>query len=563
MMIGQTRQSSVASQIKTRRRKRQQASAFMAVLQFLWKNKKPVFIIILILITFNFIKSLFSDNKPSSRVSTSDTTYVSPQARYSESNYDAYIDEIIDKIHNKEFNGVLDSYSNIGMIKCDGYVNLRSEPDENNTRNIIGKLVENVACEILENPSSQNKDYAKIISGGMTGYVATRFLVTGDAAKQLAKENIKKRAIVLVDKLWMRSKPEVSSDTELTAAFKGERYAIKERVGDWFIVEADNMDDVSYAYISADSSYVAVEYCLNAARTQNLRNDVIKYYDNLGVSTTKSYLNIRKTAKDNGTIIGKLPSKGGCEILGTEGNWYKIKSGLVTGYVNKQYIATGKKAEELAVQYADLRAIVKIAAMKVRTGPGTKYKQWTTITREESYLVEDQLDGWVKIEIDGGEGGKDNFGYVSTSKNYVEVRYALDQAIEWKVSAAAPAGVSKTRTDLKAYAIQFIGNPYLWGGTSLTNGADCSGFVQSIFKKYGVSLPRTSRDQVKKGTKVTSKDMKIGDLIFYTNSAGVVDHVAIYIGNNQIVHAASARAGIRISKWNYRTPYAIRNVLGK
>lgn len=563
MMIGQTRQSSVASQIKTRRRKRQQVSILPAVLQFLWKNKKPVFIIILILIAFNFIKSLFSDNKPTQEVSASNTTYISPQVRYSESNYDVYIDEIIDKIHNKEIYGVLDSYSNIGMIKCDGYVNLRSEPNENNTRNIIGKLVENVACEILENPSSQNKDYAKIISGGMTGYVATRFLVTGDAAKQLARENIKKRAIVLVDKLWMRSKPEINSDTELTAAFKGERYAIKERVGDWFIVEADNMDDVSYAYISADSSYVAVEYCLNAARTQNLKNDVIKYYDNLGVSTTKSYLNIRKTAKDNGTIIGKLPGKGGCEILGTEGNWYKIKSGLVTGYVNKQYIATGKKAEELAVQYADLRAIVKIAAMKVRTGPGTKYKQWTTITREESYLVEDQLDGWVKIEIDGGEGGKDNFGYVSTSKNYVQVRYALDQAIEWKVSTAAPAGVSKTRTDLKAYAIQFIGNPYLWGGTSLTNGADCSGFVQSIFKKYGVTLPRTSRDQVKKGTKVTSKDMKIGDLIFYTNSAGVVDHVAIYIGNNQIVHAASARAGIRISKWNYRTPYAIRNVLGK
>ena len=561
-MIGNQKGLSAASQIKSRRRRKQQLSALSSFAIFLWNHKKPIFIIILVLIAFNFIKSLFAKDPIAKSVQSTNAPAVQSFARYSESNYDAYIDEIIDKIHNKDFNGVLDSYSNIGMIKCDGYVNLRSEPNENNTRNIIGKLVENVACEILENPSSQNKDYAKIISGGMTGYVATRFLVTGDAAKQLARENIKKRAIVLVDKLWMRSKPEVSSDTELTAAFKGERYAIKERVGDWFIVEADNMDDVSYAYISADSSYVSVEYCLNAARTQNLKNDVIKYYDNLGVSTTKSYLNIRKTAKDNGTIIGKLPSKGGCEILSTEGNWYKIKSGLITGYVNKQYIATGKKAEELAVKYADLRAIVKIAAMKVRTGPGTKYKQWTTITREESYIVEDQLDGWVKIELDGGEG-KDNFGYVSTSKNYVEVRYALDQAIEWKVSAAAPAGVSKTRTDLKAYAIQFIGNPYLWGGTSLTNGADCSGFVQSIFKKYGVSLPRTSRDQVKKGTKVTSKDMKIGDLIFYTNSAGTVDHVAIYIGNNQIVHAASARAGIRISKWNYRTPYAIRNVLGK
>ncbi len=562
MIMNNSHQSSAVNHIKSRRKKAQRKNFLSLILNLIWKFKKPIFVIVIIFIVLNFFKSIFS-NQPSPKAASETSTYSAKSyARYDESNYSDYIDDIIEKIHKSDTSGVLDSYSNIGMIRCDGYVNLRSEPDEKNTRNIIGKLVENAACEILENPSSQNKDYAKIISGGMTGYVATKFLVSGEEAKSLARANIKKRAIVLVDKLWMRSKPEISTDTELTAAFKGERYAIKERVGDWFIVEADNMDDVSYAYISADSSYVAVEYCLNAARTQNLKNDVIKYYDNLGVSTTKSYLNIRKTAKDNGTVIGKLPGKGGCEILSTEGNWYKIKSGLVTGYVNKQYIATGKKAEELAVKYADLRAIVKIAALKVRTGPGLKYKQWTTITREESYIVEDQLDGWIKIELDGGEG-KDNYGYISTSKNYVQVRYALDQAIEWKVSSAAPAGVSKTRTDLKAYAIQFIGNPYLWGGTSLTNGADCSGFVQSVFKKYGVSLPRTSRDQVKKGTKVTSKDMKIGDLIFYTNSAGVVDHVAIYIGNNQIVHAASARTGIRISKWNYRTPYAIRNVLGK
>lgn len=562
MIMNNSHQSSAVNHIKSRRKKVQRKNFLSLILNLIWKFKKPIFIIVIIFIVLNFFKSIFS-NQPSPKAASETSTYSAKSyARYDEANYSDYIDDIIEKIHKSDTSGVLDSYSNIGMIRCDGYVNLRSEPEEKNTRNIIGKLVENAACEILENPSSQNKDYAKIISGGMTGYVATKFLVSGEEAKSLARANIKKRAIVLVDKLWMRSKPEISTDTELTAAFKGERYAIKERVGDWFIVEADNMDDVSYAYISADSSYVAVEYCLNAARTQNLKNDVIKYYDNLGVSTTKSYLNIRKTAKDNGTVIGKLPGKGGCEILSTEGNWYKIKSGLVTGYVNKQYIATGKKAEELAVKYADLRAIVKIAALKVRTGPGLKYKQWTTITREESYIVEDQLDGWIKIELDGGEG-KDNYGYISTSKNYVQVRYALDQAIEWKVSTAAPAGVSKTRTDLKAYAIQFIGNPYLWGGTSLTNGADCSGFVQSIFKKYGVSLPRTSRDQVKKGTKVTSKDMKIGDLIFYTNSAGVVDHVAIYIGNNQIVHAASAKTGIRISKWNYRTPYAIRNVLGK
>ena len=411
------------------------------------------------------------------------------------------------------------------------------------------------ALDILEWDVKNNSIYCKVKSGGMTGYVAKQFVMTGDVAKEEAKKNAAVRAIVLVDKLRMRSEPNTESDNVVGTTYKGERYKLISLEDDWAKVQADNLEDVQTAYISADSKYIEIKYCLSEARTQDLKSDVLNYYDNIGVSTARDYINVRKTAKSNGTIIGKLPGKAGCEILGESGDFYKIKSGKVTGYVSKKYLATGKRAEDLALQYADLRAIIKIAALKVRNGPGTKYKQWTTIRREETYIVTNQLDGWVEIEIDEDS----DKGYISTSNNYVEVRYALEQAVEF---FPATKGPTTLRTNIKNTAIKYIGGRYVWGGTSLGSGVDCSGFVQQIFKIYGVKLPRTSRDQAKVGTAVSSGNKKVGDLIFYANSSGVIDHVAIYIGNNQIVHAADSKSGIKINNWDYRTPHSIRNVLG-
>lgn len=475
--------------------------------------------------------------------------------------YDEVVSDYVDKMNTDSISTVLNSYQNLAIVKCDGYINFRSEPNENNTRSIIGLVNNGAAVDIIDFDVKENNIYAKVKSGGMTGYVAKKFLITGENAKAIAKNDIKLRAIVLVDKLRMRSAPTTEGNTEIGTTYKGERYVCVERVNDeWVKVIADNLDNYSTAYINANPKYLTVELCLNEARTQNLKNDVINYYNNIGVSIARDYVNIRKTAKSNGTIVGKLPGKAGCEILGESGSFYKIKSGIVTGYVSKQYIATGKKAEDLAIQYADLRAIVKIAAMKVRTGPDTKYKQWTRVTKEETYIVLNQLDGWVEIEIDGGENNNSNKGYISTANNYVEVRYALDQAVPFVQVTSSKT--TSLRNKIKDFAVKYIGGKYVWGGNSLSSGTDCSGFVHLVYKNFGVTLPRVSREQAKQGVAVKSANKKVGDLIFYSNSSGVIDHVAIYIGNNQIVHAASSRTGIRISAWNYREPVAIRNVLG-
>ena len=116
------------------------------------------------------------------------------------------------------------------------------------------------------------------------------------------------------------------------------------------------------------------------------------------------------------------------------------------------------------------------------------------------------------------------------------------------------------RVDLVNYAKQFLGNPYDWGGTSLTNGADCSGFVMSIMKKYGVNLPHYSGSQAQQGTKVSLSEALPGDLVFYAKN-GTINHVAIYIGNGQVIHASNPRTGIRISNATYRTPHVVKRVL--
>ena len=119
--------------------------------------------------------------------------------------------------------------------------------------------------------------------------------------------------------------------------------------------------------------------------------------------------------------------------------------------------------------------------------------------------------------------------------------------------------MSDVKVDLVSYACQFVGNPYVWGGTSLTHGADCSGFVLSIYAKYGISLPHSSAAQANYGRRVSPSEAQPGDLFFY--GGGRISHVAIYIGNGQIVHASTSRTGIKISNAFYRSPVCVVRLL--
>lgn len=464
----------------------------------------------------------------------------------------------------QEIQSAIDAYQNLGIVQVSGYVNIRETPDMKG--NIIGKVSGDGACEVL----GEEGEWSHITSGGIEGYISSQYLVTGEEAKELAKSLVKKRAIIMTenDNLNIRSGP--SKDAEIVGqALPAERYEV--------LSEADGWVEINSGYISAD--YCEVKYALNEGRKLDLKAQAINQYDNLVIFKKSGYMNVRSTPENKGddNVIGKLTSKAAGDIIETLDGWYKIKSGTVTGYIaaDPELIATGQEAKDLAMQNATQMAIITTDVLNVRVEPNTDSKIWTQIVKDERYPVVDQQDGWVQIDLgsvdaeDGSQDG-DEKAYISTRDNNVEVRYALNEAIKFTPAKDNGSDSSKNgssgskqsrRSQLVNYALQFVGNRYVWGGTSLTNGVDCSGFTMRVMEKFGVSLPHYSGSQAQMGKKVSSANMQPGDLIFYAGSSGKVNHVAIYIGNGRIVHAASRRSGIKTSTWNYRTPVAIRSML--
>ena len=438
---------------------------------------------------------------------------------------------------------VIDSYSNLGIAKVTGYLNIRKDPD--GAANVVGTLSDGSACEILETLDG----WVKISSGEVEGYASSEYILTGDEAKEAAKDLVKERAYITADNLNIRETP--STDGQIVGkCLQGELHEIVGEENGWY--------KISGGYISAD--YAEKRFCMNEANKLDMKAMVLNFYDRPGVSNVSNYLNIRAGAGENEKIIGKLPSYAGCEILEDANGWYKISSGGITGYVKSDYILTGDEAKQAAMNHAELMAIVHADRLNARTEPSTDAKIWTQISENERYHVAEQLDGWVKIEFDeSGEGdGDDEISAAYVSSEFVEVRYALSEAIKFSPTEES----ASLRSRIVNYAMKFLGNPYVWGGTSLTKGADCSGFTMSVMKNFGISLPHYSGSQAKSGKRIKSSEMRPGDLVFYGNSRGRINHVAMYIGNGQVINAASRRSGIKISTWNYRTPICIVDVIG-
>lgn len=459
-------------------------------------------------------------------------------------------------------------YNNFGIVEVNGYINLRSAPDSSDMTNIIGKLSDGAAVDIIESDG----DWSLVKSGGIQGYANRSYILQGDEAFDKAWNSIKDRVIIETEVLNIRSAPEKDPANVIGKARNGERYEFISQEGDWAKINFDSDDgSQSEGYVNIADGNAEIKSCLDAARKLDLRTMALTQYDNIVVSNPDGgFINIRKEPEDKGidNVCGKFTKGSGAELLDTVtndgGTWYKIKSGSVTGYVKADYCITGQQAKDMAVNYAVLTAFIRVDSLNVRNEPSLEGKVWTSVTKNQAYSVIGQTDGWVELELDSSDGDEaSDRAFVSTRDNNVEIKYGLPEATEYYPAVEAANAAAAFRNSIVNYACQFVGNPYVWGGTSLTHGTDCSGFTQSVMSHFGISLPRVSRDQAKVGTKVTSDNMKPGDLVFYANSGGTINHVAMYIGNGQVVSAASRRSGIKIARWNYRTPVAIRNVIGK
>ena len=322
-------------------------------------------------------------------------------------------------------------------------------------------------------------------------------------------------------------------------------------------------------------------------------------YADIAIAQVSNYVNLRSLPSEEGEILGKLYNNSAATIIATEGDWYKIKSGSVDGYVKAEFVVSGAQAEELAEEVGHRTATVNTETLKVRNDAGLDATVQTLIPEGETYEVVEELDGWVKIAVDTDIEGYVSAEYVNLETEFVEAesieeekaRLAEEERIRKEAEEAArkadeaakkktqkaeaktessstesttttttetvappvSAPASGSRAAIVNYALQFVGNPYVAGGTSLTNGADCSGFTQSVFRDCGISIPRDSRSQAAGGIEVPLSAIQPGDLLFYSNG-GSINHVALYIGNGQVVHASTAKTGIKISSYNYRTP---------
>lgn len=304
------------------------------------------------------------------------------------------------------------------------------------------------------------------------------------------------------------------------------------------------------------------------------QNDV-EDFSNLVIAQVNDYVNVRSIPSEEGEILGKLYDDSVGEFVSEQDGWYEIKSGSVQGFVKGEYVVTGDAAVELAKEVGKRIATVTTTTLFVREEPTTESPVIGMVPIEDELSVTEEgvNDGWVKVSVEEGEG------YVSTefvtlstefvkaeSKAEEERRLAAEEAERKKANAAASnsaaskSGVSVgsgsgAGSSVAGYALQFVGNPYVYGGSSLTNGTDCSGFVMSVYAHFGVGLPHSSGAQRGCGYDVGGLgNAQPGDIVCYSG------HVGIYIGNGQIVHASTAATGIKVSNANYRQVLSVRRI---
>ncbi len=307
--------------------------------------------------------------------------------------------------------------------------------------------------------------------------------------------------------------------------------------------------DTGLHTVTASMEQVASDQKENNTNTKNIAETC--GYTNLGIAQVDGSLNVRKGAGTDSKVVGKMSNHDACEILGKKDGWIKIKSGKVKGYVKSGYLLMGDAALTIAEKEVETVATVNTTTLRVREDKSTDSAIVSLVGEGEDLIVEKIVDDWYKVEVD------DQKGYISGE--YVTISQKLPTASSVE-ELENGTGVSDTRVSLVQYALQFVGNRYVWGGTSLTNGIDCSGFTMQIYARYGISLPHHAASQPGYGTRISASDAQPGDLFFY-GSGSTISHVGIYIGNGQIVHASNARTGIKISSAYYRTPICVARYL--
>ncbi len=415
----------------------------------------------------------------------------------------------------------------IAFAQCDSYVNIRSSADADSE--VTGKIYNNCAATIV----GKEGDWYQITSGNASGYVSAEYFATGEEADAIADNVAYNVAKVHPEVLNVRTAPSEDSDV-LDVAQQSEELEVVDWDGDWMTV-AINSD--TYGYVNA--YYVDYKTYYPVAVTLEEEQDRMA-----GIQSQTG------TSRTTGTAAAASQE----EPVYTEPETEAAVEEPV--YTEPETEAAVEEPVYTEPEYAETEPeYVETEPGYVETEPEYMETEQGYVETEPEYVetepeyVETEPE-YVETEPEYVETEPE---YVETEPEYVETE---PEYVETEPEYVEP-GYSDMGQQIADYAVQFVGNPYVYGGTSLTNGADCSGFTQSVMANFGIYISRTAADQSYGGTAVDISNLQPGDLVFYADG-GYVGHVALYIGGGQIVHASTESTGIIISNYDYQTPYCAR-----
>ena len=388
------------------------------------------------------------------------------------------------------------------FAQCESYINIRSEADENSE--VVAKLYNDGSATVEE---TDEDGWYKIKSGNAIGYVKSEYFATGEQAKEIADKVAYNVAVVNAKALNVRATPSEES-TVIDVASESEELEVVDTSGEWATVALGN--DV-YGFIHPDyceyKTYYPTAVTLEEEADRQAAEEASykEVSENTDISDGEDVSYAEDTASADATYTDETPS--------TDIAYVDETPSTDTAYVDE--------TAETDTAYVDEASETEAPYTEV---PETE-APYTEVPETEAQYTE------------------------APETEAPETEAPETEAPETE----APASDSSVGQEIANYAVQFVGNPYVYGGTSLTNGTDCSGFTQSVMANFGIYIARTAADQAYGGTSVSVSDIQPGDLLFYSDGSGI-SHVALYIGGGQIVHAATESQGIIISSYNYDSP---------
>ena len=489
----------------------------------------------------------------------------------------------------------------LAFAQCEEYINIRQEPDENSE--VVAKIYNDNAATII----SKTGDWYQITSGNAFGYVKADYLVTGDEASAIAEKVQYHIARIHPEELYIRSEKSEESTAVGSVHQADEVDAVSYDNGAWIQIVAD---DGTKGYINA--YYADYLTCYPVAETLEEEQDRLRNQADTsetgegsgqgaiyGVEKAAEYTEPvsydSESSSDTGSVADGSGNDGYTESSDSYDSGYSEENTDTSTADGSQDYSTDTSGDESWDNSSDASddttwSDTSDSGSADSTGSGDSYTESDNSTAETDGSYSEPDNSYIEPEAPETDASysepetsapetdapytepetsspETDAPYMEpetsapeTDAPYTEPETSAPETEAPETEAPAtedPSSSSDLGQQIASYAVQFVGNPYVYGGTSLTNGADCSGFVQSVFANFGIGLSRTAASQASGGTSVSLDSLQAGDLLFYSSS-GSVDHVALYIGGGQIVHAANSASGIIISNAYYSTPVAAR-----